>query len=115
MTPPYYILDAELREVRVGLIQWAKWFETANRTVGADFAGPYWISTVFLGLDHNFFKGPPLLYETMIFKRINDENMVSVQLVKRYSTWTEADEGHIETLNKVKEGKLPNDDYEETD
>lgn len=35
--------------------------------------GEYEISTVFLGLDHNFFgNGPPILYETMIFAASDD-------------------------------------------
>ncbi len=34
-----------------------------------------WVSTVFLGLDHNFAgKGPPILYETMWFGRMPDDD-----------------------------------------
>lgn len=32
--------------------------------------GDYIVSTVDLGLDHSFGDGPPLYYETMIFKKI---------------------------------------------
>jgi hypothetical protein len=46
------------------------------------------ISTVFLGLDHNFGQGPPLLFESMVFGGEDDGEMV------RYSTWEEAETGH---------------------
>ena len=47
------------------------------------------VSTVFLGLDHNFSKGgPPILFETMIFGPKGEE------MCKRYATWEEAEEGH---------------------
>jgi hypothetical protein len=46
------------------------------------------ISTVFLGLDHNFFGGKPLLFETMVFGGENDEYQ------NRCSTWEEAEAMH---------------------
>ena len=50
------------------LMEWAHWFETANRHVAQTEVGPMLVSTVFLGLDHNFRDtGPPLLFETMVF------------------------------------------------
>jgi hypothetical protein len=51
------------------LIKWAMWFETAtNRRVAKEMIGEVQVSTVFLGLDHNFCsKGPPIVWETMVF------------------------------------------------
>jgi hypothetical protein len=55
--------------------KWSAWFEEASRTEGpksrivdrTDFPGG-WVSTVFLGLDHNWSgEGPPILWESMIF------------------------------------------------
>jgi hypothetical protein len=46
------------------------------------------VSTVFLGIDHNFGNGPPLLFETMVFGGEYDG------YCKRYSTWEEAEGGH---------------------
>jgi hypothetical protein len=105
-----YILDADLREVACeDLLKWAMWMESADRHVGAELIEPYWVSTVFLGLDHNYFpSGRPLLYETMIFKYLNYDNLKVVQLVDRYHTWTEAEQGHILTVKQVKAGLLPN-------
>lgn len=46
-------------------------------------------STVFLGIDHQFFgDGPPLLFETMIFGGLHD------QWQERCSTWEEAESLH---------------------
>ena len=46
------------------------------------------ISTVFLGLDHSWGDGPPLLFETMIFGGKHDGYKT------RCSTWAEALEMH---------------------
>lgn len=46
---------------------WARWYETADRCVGETVHGQVRVSTVFLGIDHAFDDGAPLLYETMIF------------------------------------------------
>ena len=51
-----------------------------------------WVSTVFLGLDHNYFGGRPLLYETMIFGGPHDLYQ------SRYSTKEEAIAGHDEAV-----------------
>jgi len=50
-----------------------------------------WISTVWLGLNHNYLPGPPLIFETMVFESeisLNDLEQV------RYSTLAEAEAGH---------------------
>lgn len=48
--------------------EWGIWRETADVRVAQDDVGPFWVSTVFLGLDHNYHpRGAPLIYETMVF------------------------------------------------
>ena len=49
------------------LIKWAKWIESEKRTVANETVGDSKISTVFLGIDHAFDGGPPVLWETMVF------------------------------------------------
>jgi len=72
-----------------GLLLWGKMFESSNRIVAQDQVGNKWISTVFLGIDHNWrTDGPPLLFETMVFQDDRAGDMW------RYSTWDEAVEGH---------------------
>lgn len=65
-----YVLDAAGEPVREpDVIRWAKRFESGERRVAlAELPGGVRVSTVFLGIDHNFSGGgPPLLYETMVF------------------------------------------------
>lgn len=66
-----YILDDKGNPViEPNLDAWCKWLENDKRHVGLDQIGPYKVSTVFLGLDHNYsHKGPPILWETMVFKK----------------------------------------------
>lgn len=49
------------------LLKWAAWFETAERHVADENVGDSRISTVFLGIDHAFNGGAPVLWETMVF------------------------------------------------
>ena len=57
-----YILKGHTPIVEPNLLKWGKWFETANRIVAKDNIGKVRISTVFLGLDHSFGRGKPLLF-----------------------------------------------------
>jgi hypothetical protein len=50
-----------------------------------------WISTVWLGIDHNYGSGPPLIFETMVFE--SKDNLGELAL-DRYSTLEEAEDGH---------------------
>jgi hypothetical protein len=65
-----YILNSAGEPVaEPDLITWANAFEHSDRVVKQEQVGGYFqVSTVFLGLDHNFFHaGPPILWETMVF------------------------------------------------
>lgn len=64
--------------------------------------GKYMISTVDLGLDHSFGSGPPLYYETMIFKKNGDKIDFTELYMERYSTEEEAREGHKKAVEIVK-------------
>jgi hypothetical protein len=47
------------------------------------------ISTIFVGIEQEISKGPPLLFETMIFRHgAETENR------GRYATWAAAEHGH---------------------
>ncbi len=56
------------------------------------------VSTVFLGLNHNFGDGLPILWETMIFGGEHSEYQ------ERYSTYEEAVEGHARAVKMAHEG-----------
>lgn len=68
------------------------------RIVAQDTVGGWLVSTVFLVLDHNYFGGRPLLFETLVA----DETMKTVLYMNRYHTESEAVEGHAETLAIVR-------------
>ena len=91
-----YILDGHNPVPCDDLIEWARWFETANRHVAKTKVNKeVTISTVFLGLDHNFGEGCPALFETMVFGGKLDEQM------ERYATWDEAEKGHRKWVEKA--------------
>lgn len=63
-----YILDDDWNPVpEPDLIKWGQWLQYAKRSVAHTIIGESRISTVFLGLDHSFGDGPPVLWETMVF------------------------------------------------
>ena len=95
-TKDKYILKGKKVIPEYDLFKWAEWFETAKRHVANDFIGKVHVSTVFLGLNHNFGVGKPILFETMIFGGKHD------QYQERYCTWEEAEEGHKKALELVK-------------
>ena len=85
-----YILDGRKAVKCYDILTRAKWFEKADRHVEKTESGDISVSTVFLGLDHQFGDGPPLLFETMIFGGEHDEDQW------RYETWADAEKGHAE-------------------
>lgn len=92
-----YILKGHKAVLCHDLIEWARWFEDgSNRRVAADDVNGIHISTVFLGLDHRWDNGPPMLFETMTFGKGFEQEQ------ERYSTWDEAMEGHAKMIERVK-------------
>ncbi len=85
------------------VLEWAFWFENAKEEckVAFDTVGDADISTVFLGLDHNYFGGVPILFETMIFGGEYD------QYQERYHTWDEAEAGHKRNVEMVRTHRTP--------
>jgi hypothetical protein len=95
----YYILNGQTPIPCIDVSTFSRWFENADRQVCVDIIDGVRVSTVFLGLDHRWSEGPPLLFETMIFGGEHD------QYQNRYSTWAEAVEGHAKALALVKGSK----------
>jgi len=104
-----YILKGKKVVECTDLLEWGKWLETAKRIVKQDnLKNGLFVSTVFLGLDHNFFgKGKPILFETMVFntnkKRKFFKNRMTLgeDLAQvRYCTWAEAMSGHKKMVKR---------------
>ncbi len=100
---------------------WGTWFERfENRKVARTEIGPWEISTIFLGLNHSFDNGIPLLFETLVsgpeqdtsvdtpvdLQELNGGDAVASWLhggyIRRYATWTGAEDGHNEIVELLK-------------
>lgn len=100
------ILSEDGEVVTCDLMTWAHWLEAnrAQRIVAQDdLPHGYRISTVFLGLNHSYFKGPPLWFETMVFEPPTDipspitgkiHKLGNETFCDRYTTLEEARSGH---------------------
>jgi hypothetical protein len=99
----HYVLAADGRTpvLEEDVLQWATWFEGAgeSRRVGwtALPGGAGHVSTIFMGLDHAFGGGRPVLFETMsnLGAGWGDDHFA------RYHTWAEAEAGHAAIVREV--------------
>jgi hypothetical protein len=108
--PRFYKLDEHHSPVPCTLFEFSMQAEDPEKfkRVGLTRCGPYVVSTVFLCIDHNFGRGGPVLFETMIWseKRIEaDHEFFEHQW--RYRTWAEALAGHNAIVDQVEKGLLP--------
>jgi len=98
----HYFILRERRPVAVDLITWARWFETADRRIARDEVGKATtVSTVFIGCNHQFGKGPPLVFETMVFNGKLDGEC------QRYSSYDDAEIGHAAMVRKCRKADEP--------
>ncbi|MFP5261009.1 MAG: hypothetical protein ACLGJB_03785 [Blastocatellia bacterium] len=93
----YILVGKKVKPVE-DVLEWEEYLEGDDRIVKQETLpnGKY-VSTVFLGLDHSFGDGPPLLYETMVFPSKGNYSEIDVD---RYSTWKEAQAGHKRMVEK---------------
>lgn len=88
----HYILINKKPVLEKNLIKWASHQSVKDRVVIQErFGKDIFISTVFLGIDHNYFvENDPILFETMAKRKgqWRDEQF-------RYKTWEEAYKGHF--------------------
>lgn len=92
-----YILNEHGEPVECpDLNTWARWMENmdARRLCRTAFDGGD-VSTVFLGTDHAFTPGPPVLWETMVFGGPHDGYQ------DRYTSRRDAERGHWHVLGMV--------------
>jgi hypothetical protein len=106
-----YILDENNNVIKADLHTWGEFLENSNgrTSVKQETIGEFFISTVFIGLDHKFSSPEeklkpdykPDIFETMVFKR---GDFSSEEYCDRYSTWKEAEEGHQKAIEWIKNG-----------
>lgn len=86
VTDFYILKDGKPVKVK-DITEWAAKFELSERHIAVSESGGVRVSTVFLGVDLNYSgKGPPMLFETMVFGRGGER--------RRYATLEEARLGH---------------------
>lgn len=93
----YYRLDGH-EAVPCDLSAWAMTMQSAaGRRVASTIIGESRVSTVFLGLDHSFGEGPPLLFETLVFGGPLADEM------DRCTTWEQAEAMHEAMCKRVRD------------
>lgn len=93
----HYILTKDRQVVACADLQeWAIAWGTTSNQIARTVVGRAVVSTVFLGLDHSFTGGPPVLFETMIFERHRPR-----EYMERYCTIEEAERGHRRAVYHV--------------
>lgn len=90
-----YILDGHKAVPATDPIAWGRWREKADCVVARDRRGRVTVSTAFLGRDHSFGEGEPLLFETMVLGGPHHGEQ------DRYSTWEQAEAGHAAMCARV--------------
>lgn len=90
----YILVDKVVMETS-STEEWAENWEKFRRILSTKTLNGSRVSTVFLGIDHNFSgTGDPILFETMVFGDAYDEDC------ERYATWDDAIKGHWEMVLK---------------
>lgn len=106
----YYTLDSDHRPVACDFEAWAKGQDESLKRVGWTETKLFIVSTVFLGLDHNYSRrGQPILFETMTFERQAHIAKMFGELMAvhedigclRYCSWDDALAGHETAVRRM--------------
>lgn len=101
----YYVLGDKGEPLPSTVLGWAAWHHEAARAGKLHVAddgvpvgdGVVRVSTVFLGIDHSFGEGPPVLWEALVFGGPLDGEQ------ERYTSRADAMLGHSRMLRRVME------------
>lgn len=108
-----YVLDGKTPRPCYDFDGWGERLEEGHKKgsykVGNNYRKGYHLSTVFLHLDHSFMGTKPLLFETMLFAPEEKTSDLFGKEFKfhpdlgqwRYSTWEEAEKGHMKQLKML--------------
>lgn len=98
----YYRLNEDNKAIPCSLLEWSDYIKSPvlSRIVKQEQILDHMVSTVFLGINHNFFDDgkSPHIFETMIFPK----ETLSDIYCERYSTWEQAEKGHQKAIEWLK-------------
>lgn len=97
MTPTWFAKNAD----PITPEQWAAFrLDESYWRIGADSVGDYWVSTVWLGVDHGrpWDDARPVIFETMVFHGETSDD----QYLARYVTEDAARAGHADITAMVR-------------
>lgn len=104
MTVPHYDRAGEL----IDFGQWVALFEKRGyQSILKTRRGGYYVSTVWLGIDHSFGGPVPIIFETMIFRRTRGRLRTVDLYCRRYSTESQALRGHSDACRMIRSGWRP--------
>lgn len=95
-----YISDKDGNVTKVDdIIEWAKQFDNDQKKVTfTEFEGSHiQVSTVFLGLDHSWDRGPPILWETMVFGLPISVDEIQIRYISLENSWI----GHENIVKRI--------------
>jgi len=93
---PGMYFDRDGEEITMG--QWSILFgHKPYQILQQDHVGPYFVSTVWLGMNHQWVDGPPMIFETMVFGPGGDD-----ETTDRYPSEDDALAGHERRLDQVR-------------
>ena len=97
----YEIEYYDRKGLRITLEEFSKLCKDLDyKRVKQEHVGNYWISTVWLGMNHTWGSGAPLIFETMVFE---GDNIAEETDMERYTTEEEALAGHELFVQKFEE------------
>lgn len=85
----------------IGHDDWLREWSGENKRVAVTDVGDACVSTVYLGMNHAWAGGPPLIFETMIFDGDHDG------WCWRYGSEERAQEGHAAVVAALERGDSP--------
>ena len=73
------------------------------------YVGDYCVSTVWLGINHNFKADEPIVFETMIFNTNTSSyyELYTDKYLERYKSEEEAGRGHLRIVDNIRAGWIP--------
>jgi hypothetical protein len=73
-----------------------EWVRTERRVAETTLSNGRYVSTVLLGIDHGWFGGDPVIFETMVFEKRKANGTLGTYLdQRRYPTLAKAKAGHV--------------------